>query len=122
MNKINMTRIAHRLVMAGFAAYVEQTGGGTATIYASRIWSGDQWPSGEPRFIPQYDANGTFELAAGPGWFEPRWPDPDRIAYAYTADFCYGPHDHGEAEPTYCTGATEHQVFSALANYLKEYQ
>jgi hypothetical protein len=68
-------------------AYVEQTGGGCATIYA-----GDRYPddTGEDR----------YQAAAGPGWFAgPGWTR----GRATTDDFCVGPDDDGQADPVFAS-------------------
>lgn len=84
MKDINLDEVV-RLLQAehGIAnAYVEQTGGGCATIYAG----------------PQHtDGNGDqrYAVAAGPGWFAgPGFT----VARATPADFYIGPDDDGESE------------------------
>jgi len=65
------------------ASYVEQTGGGCATIYAGAR-------------IPDGDGEERFQACAGPGWFEgPGWSN----GRANTADLSVGPDDDGQADP-----------------------
>lgn len=72
-------------------AYVEQTGGGTATIFA-----------GELRSVERKAITGVvvtedrWQAVAGPGWFEgPGWTN----ARGDVSDFYIGPDDDGEADP-----------------------
>ncbi len=83
-DEIDMEAIASAVQTAGFHAYVEQTGGGTATIYAGRLHDRETDD-------PHYSA------VAGPGWFRgPGWTAPR----ASRDDFSVGRHDHGETDPT----------------------
>lgn len=75
-----MNRIVELLQAKGVAnAYVEQTGGGCATIYAG------------PTHL---DGNGDerWAVCAGPGWFT-----NGGGAFGDRADFYIGPDDDGEA-------------------------
>lgn len=62
---IDMQRVADMLRERGFAnAYVEQTGGGCATLYAGPTREEEGW--GE-----------RYAVAVGPGWFDgPGWSNP----------------------------------------------
>jgi hypothetical protein len=102
MSELNLDRVVERVVRAGFAAYVEQTGNGVATLYASREWEEReaQTTCGGvsrtvtlrlPRSHPDPaigEAWPRFDVAAGPGWFEgPNWT----AARADACEFCVGP-------------------------------
>lgn len=78
---LDLDEIVASVKAAGVDAYVEQTGGGVATIYA-----------GKP------DAEGVYPVAAGPGWFEgPNWTK----GRATTAEFWIGPpHEEDSAKLT----------------------
>jgi len=70
---------------AGYVAYVEQTGGGVATIYASRTADERGYPARHP--VGPYNDD-VVDVAAGPGWFEgPAWTMPR----GDLADFYVGP-------------------------------
>lgn len=88
MTTLDMDRIAKRVADAGFAAYVEQTGGGCATIYASREWEerpvtrmGE--PAGTVRMPKTHpdpvegDDYPRHDVVAGPGYFAgENWTQP----------------------------------------------
>lgn len=77
--EISLDKIVDLIRATGFEAYVEQTGGGTATIYAGSVFTDAE---GDPR----------YPVVAGPGWFE-----GPTDARGHTADFCVGPDDdHGD--------------------------
>jgi hypothetical protein len=107
---LDMDKIVELVCAKGHAAYVEQTGGGTATIYASREWEarpvyvrGDQanLPTGVRQYPKARDEEGRYEVAAGPGWFEgPGWSEPKGAA----GDFVIGVDDNGESEAEVCNG------------------
>jgi hypothetical protein len=79
---LNLDKIVDVLHMAGIAAYVEQTGGGCATIFVGEVKEVD----GDPRYT----------VLAGPGWFEgPGWSN----GRGQTDDFSVGPDDYGESDP-----------------------
>jgi hypothetical protein len=83
MATLDMDRIVDLLAERGIASYVEQTGGGCATIQV-----------GQP--VPDAAGDGRYPVLGGPGWFEgPGWTR----ARADTADFSVGPDDDGIAEP-----------------------
>lgn len=101
---LDMERIAQRVNDAGYAAYVEQTGGGVATILASRTWEesdGDQhpayrtdYPEGQ-EWLVEYQ---HYDVAAGPGWFEgPGWTRP----FATSGEFFVGLDDQGASQTEY---------------------
>lgn len=74
---VNLSEIAALLKDAGIAnVSVEQTGGGTATLYAGAIRIEDD---------REY-----YELAVGPGWFEPHWAAPNAQAFIVAGDSFYG--------------------------------
>ncbi len=90
---IDMDAIVERVQDAGHFAYVEQTGGGCATIYAGlhrvRSFEGETLYDGEKR----YDA------AAGPGWFEgPGWTKGRGSLH----DFSVSRDDFGEYDSITC--------------------
>jgi hypothetical protein len=68
----------------GIHAYVEQTGGGCATIYAGKL-------SLNVNFLTDDDAE-RWDCIAGPGWFQ--WPGGHAIGEI--GDFHVGPDDDGE--------------------------
>lgn len=80
MTTLDLDKVCDLLKERNIPAYVEQTGGGCATIYA-----------GEPdRTDPQWP---RYKALAGPGWFEgPGWSN----GRADTSDFYVGPDDDGE--------------------------
>lgn len=92
MTELNMDRICELLAAKGIPAYVEQTGGGCATIYA-----GEKTPQ---TFTISYGAKETYtedryEACAGPGWFAgPGWTN----GRADTSDFYVGLDDDGQGE------------------------
>lgn len=63
-------------------AYIEQTGGGTATLYIGATRAAIGFDADEPR----------YRLAAGPGSFD--WGDSDRSTF-YASDLYIGPDDDG---------------------------
>jgi hypothetical protein len=78
---LNLEKIVDVLRMAGIPAYVEQSGGGCATIYVGEA----QEVNGDPRYA----------VLAGPGWFEgPGWSN----GRGQTDDFSVGPDDDGESD------------------------
>lgn len=81
---VNLDRICDWLHLYGVPAYVEQTGGGCATIYA-----GEQ--------IDRFgDGDLYWQIAMGPGWFEgPAWTN----GHAVIGDFYIGPDDQGDTPP-----------------------
>lgn len=81
----SMDELVDLIEARGVSAYVQQTGGGTATIYM-----GDEMPElncGD-------DDCPHYVLAAGPGVFS--W-NADEPSIGTFGDFCYGPDDHGDS-------------------------
>jgi hypothetical protein len=75
---VDMDAVCEALNARGVSAYVEQTGGGCATIS-----------------IGHQDPEGRFQALAGPGGFYgPRFTK----ARGHVGDFCVGPDDDGESE------------------------
>lgn len=75
---------------------VEQTGGGTATLY-----------------VGPYDAEGRAWLALGPGSYD--WAHPwASLFYLGDDATCIGPDDDGQAEPTYVS------TLEAVRDYVAE--
>lgn len=88
----------------GIPAYVEQTGGGTATIYAGPTHHEDGWGT-------------RHAAAAGPGWFAgPHWTKGRGIV----SDFFVGPDDDGSgdfadlATDSPLTGSWEHRAAALI--------
>jgi len=82
MTDFSLDRVAGALNARGIAAEVDQTGGGTATLFAGeRFFDRD----GEPR----------WQVLAGPGWFE--GPGMLGDAMAATEEFSVGLDDNGES-------------------------
>jgi hypothetical protein len=90
----DLPTVTGRQVLAAIAeatdrpAYVEQTGGGTATIYVGKPGDGafNEWD--------------RYAAAIGPGTFN--WTDPDASTF-YLGDLYVGPDDMGEAGGWTCT-------------------
>ncbi len=82
MPEINLEQVCDILRdKYGVTSYVEQTGGGCATIYAG------------PR--REVDGESRYAASAGPGWFAgPGWIN----GRAHTDEFYVGPDDDGESE------------------------
>jgi hypothetical protein len=93
-----MDAVVKILTDAGHEAYVEQTGGGVATIYGGRSYA---------------DAEGytRFEIIAGPGSYTTRLADEG---------FCYGHDDEGESEAVEVVGPAEN-VASGMLAFLAEH-
>jgi hypothetical protein len=82
MTDFSLDRVAGALNARGIAAEVDQTGGGTATLFAGeRFFDRD----GEPR----------WQVLAGPGWFE--GPGMLGDAMAATEEFSVGLDDSGDS-------------------------
>lgn len=95
VNELNMDIIVGMIEQEGVSAFVAQTGGGTATLYA-----------GEP------DADGQYPVAAGPGVFgygEPSIAD-DR-------EFGFGPDVNNWTQDAHveCFGKREPEIASLIA-------
>lgn len=128
---ISLDRIVARLRSAGAYAYVEYTGGGVATIYASPdedpARPGSGYPNSAYHFVcrehGRHEDPGAMAIA-GPGWFvgprfnarrdeaEDSLPDG---AYAYLSDFYVGPDDQGCLPPY---AATEEDDEQTLAGHI----
>lgn len=81
---IDLDKVVEHVKATGRYAYVEQTGGNVATIYAGSTY---------------FDSEGNERWAAvaGPGWFEgPNWTKGRATLF----DFVVGPDDDGESECT----------------------
>lgn len=77
MTEFNLDRVAGELNSRGIAAEVDQTGGGTATLFAGeRFFDND----GEPRWM----------IMAGPGYF-----DEHGVAFTDTTEFAVSKDDGG---------------------------
>jgi len=95
--ELDMDRIADLVSKAGVFAYVEQTGGGCATIYAGTL------------FKDEHDEE-RYPVAAGPGVFTgPNWTKPRGLV----GDFYIGPDDDGET--TTVIRCTEHDTEETIA-------
>ena len=110
-------KIVALLLAAGMVAYVEQTGGGCATIYASRTADADGAP-----FVHDYvETDGSIEkraeVAMGPGWFEgPGWTDGRFSALEASV----GPHDDGEVTPYFTVESdTDESVAAKMLEQLR---
>lgn len=106
MGTLNLDTICTLLRERGIPAYVEQTGGGVATIYAGEQNIPD--PSGEWM---------RWQALAGPGWFEgPGWSN----GRGHTSDFAIGPDDDGETRPLFASDDwDETRVAEELAAVIK---
>lgn len=81
---IDLDEVVNQLAKLGVPAYVEQTGGGCATIYA-----------GTPQSWPDQYGDRRYAAAAGPGWFEgPAWTK----GRGHTDEFYFGPDDDGDTD------------------------
>jgi hypothetical protein len=79
--EIDFDALVELIEQRGIPAYVEQTGGGCATIMV-----------GTP------DADENFPVLAGPGWFVgPGWT----LGRGTWEEFCWGRDDQGETDPMY---------------------
>ena len=81
MTKFSMDAVVASLRAAGHKAYVQQTGGGCATIYAGENYLD---AAGHPR----------YQILAGPGRYS--W-DSTKDSIADTDDFYLGPDDDGDS-------------------------
>jgi hypothetical protein len=79
-------------------AFIEQTGGGCATVYAG---------------VPYRDADSRvrYPCVAGPGWFEGRRWTQGR---ASVDEFTVGPDDDGDTTPYYATEADDEVTLAAV--------
>jgi len=112
---IDMQAVVELVVEAGYAAYVEMTGGGTATILASRTWidkpiTRNGVPAGTVRLPKERDEDGHFDVSAGPGVFDgPNYTKPMGI----TSDFSVALDDDDNGEIYICDVADDEKVIAA---------
>lgn len=104
MSKVDMDKVCDILKERGIPAYVEQTGGGCATVYAGEPWDEEGWGK-------------RYPALAGPGWFEgPGWTN----ARGDTDDFCIGLDDDGVGEFTMAEKVwDEARIADEVARYVK---
>lgn len=96
--ELDMQAIADAVKAQGFEAYVEQTGGGTATLYA-----------GGPI---DNDPEENWVVHAGPGWFEgPGYTLPKAEGGVYI-----GP---GSSDEDFLVAETEEAAIEAILGYLR---
>lgn len=112
MATLSMDTIVEGVIAAGFAAHVEQTGGGCATIQASRAWEDRPITRmGRPAGTIRVPARAErYDALAGPGWFE------GTDAFADSSDFVVGRDDDGEGPTMVC--ASEHEAVAAIVSFL----
>lgn len=100
----DMQAVCDHLNTGDIPAFVGQSGGGVATLYAGEPWE-------EPGWGARYPA------IAGPGWFEgPNWTKPR----ASTDEFYIGPDDDGVAkvvEPE--RGASTERIAELIAQCVR---
>lgn len=89
MPDLNMDRVVELLKAKGVSAYVEQTGGGVATIFAGPSYE-------EPDYGTRYAA------CAGPGTYGWR---PEDASMGHTDEFCVGADDYGDGPHKYLSDA-----------------
>ncbi len=95
MGSLNFDAIVSYLENAGFLAYVEQTGGGVATIYAAS------------RSLKDANGHDHYGFAAGPGSFAgPGWTN----AHGHTDDFYLGANDTGDSVFVSCVGMADERA------------
>ena len=97
-------------------AYVEQTGGGTATIFAGMLRvRGIPSPDDNVRPISGYK---RWDACAGPGWFRgPGWTN----GVGDTSDFVVGRDDDGDGEYVSATDDwTEQRVADEIEKVVKQ--
>ena len=99
--KRSLSQIAVFLEKNGVTpAFVEQTGGGVATLFAE--------------FSHNEDGYGDrYKLVAGPGWFEAG------EGFIDFGDFAYGPDDDGESSPLYITEGSEEEIAGVFFAYVR---
>jgi hypothetical protein len=101
---LNLDHVVTLVRRQGVFAYVEQTGGGCATIYAGEAY---------PDPASDHPADMLWPAVAGPGWFEgPAWTR----ARALLSDFSIGVDDQGVTMPTepYLIGAVTEEAVARL--------
>ena len=111
MSVFSMDDVVRILRSNGISAYVEQTGGGCATIYA-----GEQRIHGGSTAGPNRRIGGgkRWDACAGPGWFVgPGWTSPR----ADRSDFAIGIDDDGESDPQFIDESwSEADIARAIAS------
>lgn len=107
---LNLDRIVELLHAQGHTeASVEQTGGGTATIYAGPLVPHKEYPDIE-----------THAIAAGPGWFEGPWWTNGR---ATSDEFFIGRNNEFEGAFTDVPKITnEEEVANLIAAAIRDFQ
>jgi hypothetical protein len=104
--ELNLDTIVEQVRRAGVHAYVAQTGGGVATIYA-----GPLRVEGELEY---------YAVAAGPGWFEgPGWEN----GRGDDADFTIGrDNDGSDTSESYqgCAGMSEEAIAGEIIRRANE--
>jgi hypothetical protein len=104
--ELNLTTIVRRVRRAGVHAYLAQTGGGVATIYAGPVRV-----EGDAEY---------YAVAAGPGWFEGAgW----RNGRADDAEFTVGrDNDGSDTNGPYltCNGMSEDAIADWIVRRAKE--
>jgi hypothetical protein len=92
-HELDFDKIVALLKGKGINAYVEQTGGGTATIYAGELKARGKGAAIGAEKVFDDD---RWDASAGPGWFAgPGWTR----GRGGTEEFYVGPDDDGEADP-----------------------
>jgi hypothetical protein len=105
-----MNDVVDALKRLGIPSYVEQTGGGCATIHVGQSWMIDD--GGSPRTV--------FPVCAGAGSFD--WHGTEHTAD--TRDFCIGPDDaldDGSDDPYYWTTESD-TVETIIAEIARQYR
>lgn len=105
MATVSFDKLVSKLHKLGIPAYVEQTGGGCATVYVGTPFEDE---SGDLR----------YPVLVGPGWFaSPGW----RNGFGDTAELAVGPDDDGESDPWCSTPEhTDEDVLNAVLAFLNE--
>lgn len=96
---ISMDKIVDLVVAAGFPAYVEHTGGGVATLYASHVAT-DHDPARPVPVLTDAAGDQRYTVVAGPGWFDTTRTGAQETRFAADGDledFYVGADDDGEA-------------------------
>jgi hypothetical protein len=131
---LHLGKVTEALREQGIPAYVEQTGGGVATIYAGEsferqepryVWrpvTGDEGPDaivsdGKVRILDGTTTETRYPCIAGPGWFEGAWVDAN--ARAHTDEFAIGLDDDGESEYSADETWTEEDVVREISKVVK---
>jgi hypothetical protein len=103
---INLSEIAALLKEAGLPnVSVEQTGGGVATLYAGNLRT-----ENEMEF---------YDLAVGPGWFEPHWLAPNAQAFIVIGGSFYG-QDSQSGDNIFDTAGDARAIVRQCLDYLQK--